>query len=160
SVASGALMAIFGPAFRRGATWLIIVAVACALNAFVGLGETILMIKRPSVNLVNSATAFALAIGANLVLIPRFGPLGAAIGLLVADAVQGVLRAVEIPWLFGWRWPLRELRKPWIAGLGALPVALIIRLGGGAGVLIQIGAAAAYLAAYLTIWRAVGLDPN
>ena len=100
-------MMIFGPAFRRGGPWAAIVGVACALNAFVGLGETILMVERPRMNLINSSLAMAAVIGCNLVLIPRFGALGAAIGMLVPYTLQGVLRAVEISWVFDWRWPWR-----------------------------------------------------
>ena len=58
SLAGGAIMTIFGESFRAGGPWAAIVAVACALNAFVALGETILMIEQPKLNLVNSTVAF------------------------------------------------------------------------------------------------------
>jgi len=66
ALAGGAIMTIFGEAFRQGAQWTAIVAVACALNAFVGLGETILMIERPKLNLINSSSASWPAFAASL----------------------------------------------------------------------------------------------
>ena len=110
-----------------------IVGAACALNAFVGLGELILMVKRPALNLVNSSIAIAATIALNMVLIPSLGPLGAAIGMLLPYALQGILRSVEICWLFGWRWPVRALTKPWIAAVVALLPGLLVR-GGTTGI--------------------------
>jgi O-antigen/teichoic acid export membrane protein len=159
ALSGGAIMTIFGTAFRRGGPWTAIVGVACALNAFVGLGETILMVERPKINLVNSTIAFGAAVGLNIVLIPAYGPLGAAIGMLVPYAIQGVLRGAEISWLFNWSWPWRALVKPWAAAIAALPLALIVRLsaGGAAG---ELAAAVVYLAGYLTAWRVIGLEPS
>ena len=160
AIGSDALMSIFGPSFRLGTVWLMIVACACALNAFVGLGETILMIKRPGVNLFNSATALCVTVAANLILIPRFGPLGAAIGMLVPYSLQGLLRGVEIPLLFKWRWPWRELQRPWAAALAAAPLPILLRMYAGRAMAVEVGAMALYLGSYLLVWRIVGLDPN
>lgn len=157
ALAGGSIMTIFGTAFYRGGTWAAIIGGACALNAFVGLGETILMVDRPRINLINSTVAFVAAIGLNLLLIPAFGPLGAALGILVPYTIKGILRRVEIARLLDWRWPWRALVKPWIAGLAPLPIALILRFsihnhwsGWVAGVL--------YLAGYALAWRVIGLD--
>ncbi len=159
ALAGGAIMSLFGPAFRSGASWMVIVSVSCAVNAFVGLGETILMVRHPTVNLLNSAVALLAGIGANLLLIPRYGPLGAAIGVLVPYTLLGMLRGIEVSWLLAWRWPWRSLRKPWLAALGALPLALVARAVDD-GIAAQVSAAAIYLASYLLVWRLVGLDPG
>jgi len=159
ALAGGAVMSLFGPTFRSGAGWMVIVSISCAVNAFVGLGETILMVQHPKVNLINSAIALLAGIGVNLVLIPRYGPLGAAIGMLVPYTLQGMLRGIEVSWLLAWRWPWRSLRKPWFAALGALPLALAARAVDD-GIATQISAAAIYLASYLLVWRLVGLDPG
>lgn len=157
SLGGGAIMRIFGAGFARGGTWMAIVGAACALNAFVGLGETILMVERPRLNLGNAAIACVAAIGGNLVLIPRFGPLGAAFGMLIPYTIQGLLRGFQIPRLLGWRWPWRALLKPWWAALLATPLAL-------AACFVsrepwwQIGAALVYLAGYFLAWRFIGLD--
>ena len=49
------ILSIYGPAFRQGAIWLDIVALACAHERFVGLAETVIMVQRPRLNLLNSA---------------------------------------------------------------------------------------------------------
>ncbi|MBA3830472.1 MAG: oligosaccharide flippase family protein [Chthoniobacterales bacterium] len=157
ALAGGGIMTIFGAAFYGGGTWVPIIGAACAMNAFVGLGETILMIERPGINLFNSTIAFVSAVGLNLIFIPAFGPLGAALGMLVPYSIQGVLRGVEISWLLKWRWPWRALLKPWLAALIPLPIALVARLF-ARGIIWEFAAAGLYLAGYLLAWRVIGLE--
>ena len=159
ALSGGVIMTIFGEAFRRGGPWMAIVAVACALNAFALLGETILMVERPGVNLFNSAVAFGAVIGVDLLLIPAFGPFGAALGMVVPYAIQTVLRAMQISWLFNWSWPWHAMIKPWVAALAALPLALLMRLS-AQGMVSELASALVYLAGYLAAWRLIGLDPN
>lgn len=159
ALSGGVIMTVFGEAFRRGGPWTAIIGVACALNAFALLGETILMVERPGLNLLNSAIALGAVVGVQLVLIPAFGPLGAALGMIVPYAIQNVLRGVEISWLFPWSWPWRALIKPWAAALAALPLALLVRLT-AAGTPGELISAIVYLAGYFVAWRLIGLDPN
>ena len=159
SLSGGAIMMIYGAAFRVAGPWVAIVGVACALNAFVALGETILMIERPGVNLFNSIVAFAAAIGLNLLLIPAFGPLGAAIGMLIPYSIHGVLRGVQMSRLFDWHWPIGALVKPWMAALAALPLALLVRVF-AQGIWMELAASLVYLAGYFAAWRFIGLDPS
>ena len=56
------ILSIYGPAFRQGALWLDIVALACATNCFVGLAETVIMVQRPRINLFNSAITCVIAV--------------------------------------------------------------------------------------------------
>src|SRR5437660_4964076 len=84
SLAGSTILLIYGPAFWQGGVWLGIVALASATNAFVSLGETVIMVKRPRLNLLHSAITCAVAVGGLLWLIPRFGPLGAAVGILLS----------------------------------------------------------------------------
>lgn len=157
ALSGGAIMSIFGPGFSRGGVWVAIVGAACAINAFVGLGETILMVERPQINLINSSLAFAAAVGLNLYLIPAYGPLGAALGMLVPYCLKGVLRGLQIWWLLHWRWPWRALLKPWAAALIPLPLALILRLAFGGGK-IEFASGVLYVAGYFAAWRLIGLD--
>ena len=159
SLSGGAIMMIYGAAFRVTGPWVAIVGVACALNAFVALGETILMIERPGVNLFNSIVAFSAAIGLNMLLIPAFGPLGAAIGMLIPYSIHGVLRSVQISRLFDWHWPVGALVKPWMAALAALPLALLVRVF-AQGIWMELAASLVYLAGYFAAWRFIGLDPS
>ncbi|CAN5589823.1 polysaccharide biosynthesis C-terminal domain-containing protein [soil metagenome] len=151
ALAGGAILLIFGPAFPQGSTWLTIVALACATNAFVSLGETVLMVQRPHLNLINSLITCAVAVGANLWLIPRFGVMGAAFGILLPFVVQGGLRYGALRWLFKWRNPWSNVAPPILATIAALVPALVCRalLGGNAG---QIVAAVIFLALFGALW--------
>ena len=125
ALAGSTILLIFGPEFRQGGMWLGIVAAACATNAFVSLGETVIMVQRPGLNLISSSIAGAVAIGANLWLIPRFGVTGAAFGILVPYVVQGILRFAILRFIFRWRNPWSNMAPPVIATIMALIPALI-----------------------------------
>ena len=155
----GALLSIYGPGFRAGRVWLGIVAIACATNAFVSLGEVVIMVRRPRLNLLNSTVTCLVAVGANLWLIPHFGITGAAVGILLPYVVQGVLRHVELRYLFGWPGRWHELMRPMAAGaVAALPaVGCRLLLDGVAGELLAV---AVFLAAYVSAWRLMGLEPG
>jgi O-antigen/teichoic acid export membrane protein len=159
SLAGGALMSIYGPSFAAGAAWLAVAGAASALNAFVGLGETILMVSRPRINFINAVVALAAAVVSHVILIPRMGPLGAAISVVVPYTVYGLLRGVEITWFFGWRWPWRSLLKPVVAACVALVPAVALRLS-TEGIAMQVASAAVYVGGYALIWRLIGLDPS
>src|SRR6267154_6731418 len=92
ALSGGIILMIYGPAFHQGAAWLGIVGMACATTAFVSLGETVIMVQRPRLNLLNSSITCVVAVVANLWLIPRCGVTGAAFGILIPYVVQGVLR--------------------------------------------------------------------
>jgi O-antigen/teichoic acid export membrane protein len=151
ALAGSTILLIFGPAFRQGGFWLGIVAVACATNAFVSLGETVIMVQRPRLNLINSSITCAVAIAANLWLIPRFGVTGAAFGILVPYVVQGILRYATLRLVFRWRNPWSNVAPPIVATIIALIPALVCQalLDGMVG---QLTAAAAFLVVFGVGW--------
>jgi O-antigen/teichoic acid export membrane protein len=159
AVSGGAILGIYGPAFRVGAPWLAVVAAACATNAFVGLGETVIMVQRPGLNLVNSTVTAVVAVAANLWLIPHFGIPGAAAGILLPYVLQGVLRGVELRFVFGWRAPWRSLQRPLVAGTAAALPAFAVRAASEA-IPAQLGAGVIFLIAYAAVWWALGLDDD
>ena len=151
SLAGGTILLIYGPAFRQGGVWLSIVALASAINAFVALGETVIMVQRPRLNLLHSSITCAVAGAGLLWLIPRFGVMGAAFGILLPYIVQGILRYATLRWVFRWKDSWSDIRPPLIAAGIAFVPALICRtlLGGIAG---QIISAAAFLAIFGVQW--------
>jgi O-antigen/teichoic acid export membrane protein len=159
ALAGGAIMTIFGSTFYRGGLWTALIGFGCALNAFFLLGEAVLMVEHPKINLLNSTIAFGAAVGLNLVLIPAFGPLGAAFGVLFPYVIMGLLRGIEIRYFFEWRWPWHALAKPWTPALIPLPFALLVRWQSH-GWRLDLVSAAVYLAGYFIIWRVIGLEPN
>jgi O-antigen/teichoic acid export membrane protein len=142
---------IYGPAFRQGSTWLIIVAIACATNSLVALAETVIMVQKPQLNLVNSAVTCVVAILANLWLIHRFGVIGAAFGILFPYLLLGVLRHHALCGIFRWRNPWADLWPPFLAGVFAAVPAAVLRAAvhGNAG---QLAASGAFLLVFLVAW--------
>src|SRR5438477_9547735 len=128
SLAGSTILLIYGPAFWQGGRWLGIVALASATNAFVSLGETVIMVQRPRLNLLHSSITCVVAFAALLWLIPRFGPLGAAVGILLPYVVQGILRYATLRWVFHWKDSWSDIRPPLIAAGIALVPAIICRL--------------------------------
>src|SRR5438477_5623924 len=100
SLAGSTILLIYGPAFWQGGVWLGIVALASAINAFVALGETVIMVQRPHLNLLHSSITCTVAAAGLLWLIPRFGVMGAAFGLLLPYVVQGILRYATLRCVF------------------------------------------------------------
>ena len=150
---------IFGPGFRAGALWVGLLAVAHATNSFVGLAETVIMIQRPKLNLINSGVTVVLQLGASLLLIPRYGATGAALCMVLAYVTQGVLRYLELRFLFQWHWPWRALGRPASAFAIALAPAMPLRLllDGRIG---EVTAGLVFLAAYIAAWKIIGLEAS
>src|SRR5438094_3595631 len=151
SLAGGTILLIYGPAFQQGGVWLGIVALASAINAFVALGETVIMVQRPHLNLLHSSITCTVAAAGLLWLIPRFGVMGAAFGILLPYVVQGILRYTTLRWVFHWKDSWSDIRPPLIAAGIALVPALVCRafLGGITG---QVISAAAFLAVFGVQW--------
>jgi O-antigen/teichoic acid export membrane protein len=151
TLAGSVILLIYGSAFTQGDAWLGIVAIACATNAFVSLGETAIMVQRPHLNLWNSSVACAVAFGANLWLIPRFGVTGAAFGLLLPYLIQGILRYGVLRLVFRWRNSWSSIRRPIFTAAIAFVPALSFRLLIG-GITGQIIAGLVFIALFGAGW--------
>jgi O-antigen/teichoic acid export membrane protein len=151
SLAGSTILLIYGPAFWQGGLWLGIVALASATNAFVSLGETVIMVQRPHLNLLHSVITCVVAFAGLLWLIPRFGPLGAAVGILLPYVVQGVLRYATLRWVFHWKDSWSDISHPLIAAGIAIVPALICR-GFLSGIVGQVTSAAIFLAVFGVQW--------
>lgn len=151
-LAGSLILKLYGSAFQQGATWLGIVAIACATNALVGLAETVIMVQKPRLNLRNSSITCVVAFIANIWLIGRFGVSGAAIGILLPYVVLGFLRYRALRYVFGWRNPWAGAWRPLVAALGASAPALLCRLliPGARGQLIS---AAAFVILFGAAWQ-------
>jgi O-antigen/teichoic acid export membrane protein len=151
SLAGSTILLIYGPAFWQGGAWLGIVALASATNAFVSLGETVIMVQRPHLNLLHSSITCAVAFAGLLWLIPRFGAFGAAVGILLPYIVQGILRYATLRWVFHWKDSWSDINRPLIAAGIAIAPALICR-GFLSGVVGQITSATVFLAVFGVQW--------
>jgi O-antigen/teichoic acid export membrane protein len=151
SLAGGTILLIYGPAFQQGGAWIGIVALASAINAFVALGETVIMVQRPRLNLLHSSITCVVAVAGLLWLIPRFGVMGAAFGILLPYLVQGTLRYVTLRWVFHWKDSWSDIRPPLIAAAIALLPAIVCRVSLD-GITAQVTSAAVFLAIFGVQW--------
>ena len=151
SLAGGTILLIYGPAFQQGGVWLGIVALASAINAFVALGETVIMVQRPRLNLLHSSITCVVAVAGLLWLIPRFGVMGAAFGILLPYLVQGTLRYVTLRWVFHWKDSWSDIRPPLVAAAIALLPAIACRVL-LSGIIAQVTSAAVFLAIFGVQW--------
>jgi O-antigen/teichoic acid export membrane protein len=156
-LAGGTVLGVYGAGFRGGATWLAILVLAHGANTFAGLVETLLMIERPVLNLMNAGVTVVVQVTIGLLLIPRFGVTGAAAATLTAFLAQGVLRFVEVRHVMGWHWPWASLTRPFMAGLlAAIPAGTWRALAGSR---VEVPAALLFLALYVAMWLVFGADP-
>jgi O-antigen/teichoic acid export membrane protein len=149
--AGSTILFIYGKAFQQGGAWLGLVAVACATNAFVGLGETVIMVQRPRLNLFNSLVTCIVAVAANLWLIPRYGITGAAFGILIPYVVQGILRYIALRFVFKWPNQWKDLTPPVVSALVALVPALSCRAS-VTGIAGQVSSALVFLVTFGFGW--------
>ncbi|MGH9260084.1 MAG: flippase, partial [Acidimicrobiales bacterium] len=129
------ILAAFGTTFAAGSTALVILAMAELANAGTGTcGPMIDMTGHTRLKVANSVLWTGLLIGSGVVLIPRWGVVGAATASLIAIATGNLLAVAEV-------WALEDLVpfdrtfwKPLVAGAAAFATGL------GLGRLMPFGA--------------------
>ncbi|MFC3381382.1 lipopolysaccharide biosynthesis protein [Couchioplanes azureus] len=90
-------LGLFGAGYRSGTP--VVVVLACAMLVATGCGMVdmvLAMAGRTSWNLANVLVALVVTVGLDLLLIPRYGALGAAIGLACALVVNNLLPLVQV----------------------------------------------------------------
>jgi O-antigen/teichoic acid export membrane protein len=105
------VLGLFGPAFATGGLVLALLLLSELVAAHASIAEMALVYTRPRANLILSAAGIVAQALFCLLLIPRFGAQGAALGLLlslmlVAAAKQWLLARVLDADIGFWRWSL------------------------------------------------------
>jgi O-antigen/teichoic acid export membrane protein len=157
AIFSPVVLAIFGPEFSAGAAALLVLSLAMLLN--VGTGSVtvlLLMAGKSSWNVLNTLAALSVNLGLGLVLVPRIGITGAAVGWAAGIAVDNLAALVEV-------WLLLRLH-PFGRGWGLAAGQAVLCFGGfglaawllwGPTLIALAAAAAAGTGVYLVlIWRA------
>lgn len=115
------LLAIFDQSFTAGAEALRIMAFASLLRVGTGMGGIIIdMTGHAKVKLLNSILRLVAYIGFNVLLIPRYGLIGAALSILLGEGFINLLRLIQVYFLFKllpFNW---SFIKPTAAGAVAL----------------------------------------
>lgn len=128
------IMAVMGPAFVDGATTLLVLAFGHAVLCSVGTaGYLLVMSGRQRFETINAGAAAVFCIAVNLLLIPRFGSVGAATATLLACVLVSALRILQVRRLMG-----LQILKP-----------SLVRV-------ISITAATATIMVFLTHWLPIG----
>ena len=157
------IMRLFGSDFSSGSVALILLAFGQLLSASAGpTGFMILMSGHSRVELLNMAVALGVNVSLCVLLIPRYGIIGAAMANMFSAAVLVSMRATEV-WIFMRINAFdRGIIKPLLAGslvAGALALLLryvITNIGLGLTMVLSITLFALYVLAIL----AMGLDEH
>jgi len=123
------ILSIFGKSFVGGATALIILAWANLVDVGTGMcGAILSMTGYTRLKLVNNIVSISLSIGLNLVLIPRFGIVGAAVSALVMFIAVNTIRILQVYYLMHLTPYNRTFLKPIAAGLVAFGITLALKM--------------------------------
>jgi O-antigen/teichoic acid export membrane protein len=115
------LLSIFGESYTQGATVLMILAATDLLSMSTGMGNIIIdMTGYTKLKLINSALRLTVYIGLNLLLIPRWGMIGAAIAVLAGESFINLVRIIEVFYLYRIIPYNKSFIKPITAGVIAL----------------------------------------
>jgi O-antigen/teichoic acid export membrane protein len=117
------ILTIFGQGFSDGAVVLAVLAGGQIINSFTGpLGVMIDMSGRSKFTLLNSVFHLSLQTGLCLVLIPRYGVLGAAIAKTVSIAFLRIIRLIQVHLIFRFYPFQARVLKPAAAAVAGLLV--------------------------------------
>lgn len=96
------LLGLWGPEFVAAWPALVLLAGAQLVNVSTGAaGSMLIMGARQKIELANSILALILGLALDILLIPRFGILGAAVGAGVSMSAVNLLRVVQVQRLWG-----------------------------------------------------------
>jgi O-antigen/teichoic acid export membrane protein len=114
------LLRLFGAEFAEGSKALVILSCGQLVNATAGpVAYMIMMTGHPKLNLVNTLSLALVNIVLNLLLIPKFGIIGAAIAAATSAAAINILRIIEVHHILRvhpYQW---NFLKPLASGLSA-----------------------------------------
>jgi O-antigen/teichoic acid export membrane protein len=124
------LLALFGEKFEGGALCLVILAIGQIVNAGTGSANNILLLAgHTRLVMWNTLLAGILQIALNLILIPRYGIVGAAVAAAASLVLVNIVRIVEGFRLLGiqpYEW---NVWKPVAAGIGTSVVVVLLKEG-------------------------------
>ncbi|MFB6102267.1 MAG: flippase [Haloplanus sp.] len=94
--------AFFGAEYTPAAPALAVLTAGLFVRALVGLnGDMAKAIDRPKIELYSVPVAVVVNVGLNVILIPRYGIVGAAAGTVIGYGVYNVIEVIAIYWLVG-----------------------------------------------------------
>jgi O-antigen/teichoic acid export membrane protein len=164
AVFSQTYLQVFGAGFLPGTHVVVVLAAAMAIATGCGMVDMVLaMAGRTSWNLVNVSLALAVQLIVDVALIPRLGPLGAAIGLGTAILINNLLPLAQITLRLGihpFGPALLSATALAVACFGVVPLAVARALGTGMGAAATAGVlgVSLYLLGLFRLRRILRLD--
>ncbi len=149
------LLRVFGEGYTAGADTLAVLCGAMLLATLCGDVDVLLIMSgRTLWSMANMCVSLAVNVGLDLILIPEYGILGAAIGWATAIVLKNVLALIQIALLFRLSPAGREAAIVAGAVLGGIGVPLgLARLVGGEPWAVLAGLIAAVLLYGAVMWR-------
>ncbi|MEM7286260.1 MAG: flippase [Actinomycetota bacterium] len=122
------ILGVFGPNFTTGTSALVVVVLAELAGAATGMsGPIIAMSGHNRLKVINSFVWMAVSIAANVILIPIWGLMGAAVAVVISTSSINIIRVVEI-WVLYRVLPWdRHIWKPLSAGVTAASALVLVR---------------------------------
>ena len=122
------LLRLFGKGFAVGAAVTVILAVGKLVDAATGpCGMVLNMSGRPAINVLDNIVGLVVNILLNLLLIPRYGIVGAAVAWAVSLILINLARVTQV-WVALRMLPVDAgVLKGLVAGAGAFAAALLVR---------------------------------
>jgi O-antigen/teichoic acid export membrane protein len=158
-----ALLSVFGRDFEAGAPALVVLGLEAMANSATGTSGSLLdMTGHTRVKFVNSTVTAATALILNVLLIPVFGLVGAAMAALGATLAVNLLRVAQVWYLLRLVPYNRSFAKPILAGLIALAAgaAVGVLLGSIPALLRLAIGGAVVVAVYATVLVRLGLSED
>jgi O-antigen/teichoic acid export membrane protein len=157
------VLGLFGESFETGVTALVIASAAEVVNAATGMcGPIIAMSAYNKLKVANATAWMVISLAANVIMIPLWGVVGAALAILTATTLINVIRVAEL-WVIMRILPWdRHSWKPWAAAAGTAAVALPVvaalpdRLGFPLLVALALGIGVVFVA-FIAL---LGLEPD
>jgi O-antigen/teichoic acid export membrane protein len=155
------LLTLFGEEFVAAYPALVILAVGQLINYSSGVTvDVIKMIGRSGLMLANTVLDVSSYVLLNLLLVPRYGLVGAAWAAAAELVISNLVRAVEV-WVITRMHPYsRAFAKPLLAGLGATAAVLAARQLPVPAAFAEVLQLVLLALTYLGLLAALRLDPD
>ncbi len=156
---AGSFLGLLEGGFAAGATALVLLMVADAINGSLGVAEFPVVFLRPRVNVAIGLAMLLVGIATNLVLIPPLGLVGAGAAVALTAATVNAARVGITRRMFGLATLHPSLLKPLIAAVPAAAGVWLVRATvpatGGLDLIVSIPV---LVTLYLATLRALGLE--
>ncbi|MFQ6082633.1 MAG: flippase [Candidatus Aminicenantia bacterium] len=158
------ILNVFGHEFIKGATCLIILSIGWIIYSGVGsVGQMIIMSGRQKLHLVNMSSILFMNIILNLILIPKYGIIGAAIATSTSIILFSIIELIQVYLILKIHPYRKDFLKPLFAGgvslftLSLLTELIICNIYSGMLKSLILGSVA-FIGIYILIFYILGLQ--